>query len=301
MTAPTPSSTDKVQQLIEQEFDKLSPELQRAARWITQHRAAMALHSMRGSAREAGVTPATMTRLAQRLGYEGFEAFRLPFVKQFAGAQAVSSVSNRSVRVERETPDRRAVLNALQQANVVSARKLNSDEALDQAARTILGAERVYFLGLRVSHGVAFHLSYAYGLLAANGALINDIGGTMADQVTQLGTGDVLVTVCQSPYTRQTVESVNLARNHGARVIALTDGPLSPVARKAQQSLFFETASTAYLGSVTGAQALTESLLAAISVRGGQRAQKRLREMNNHLRETRAYWERDRAGSAEIS
>ena len=80
-----------VQQLIEQAFESLSPELQRAARWLQNHHAALALHSMRTSAREAGVSPATMTRLAQRLGFDGFEALRHPFVQQLAGGGSMST------------------------------------------------------------------------------------------------------------------------------------------------------------------------------------------------------------------
>ena len=75
----------EVEQLIDQSFEALSPELQRAARWLRQNPAALALQSMRSTAREAGVAPATMTRLAQRLGFGGFEDLREPFAGQLAG------------------------------------------------------------------------------------------------------------------------------------------------------------------------------------------------------------------------
>ena len=44
---------ERVEQLIEESFDSLSPELQRAARWVRQHGTSLALHSMRTSARQA--------------------------------------------------------------------------------------------------------------------------------------------------------------------------------------------------------------------------------------------------------
>ena len=57
---------DSVETLIEREFDGLSPELQRAARWVRSNGPVLALRSMRSAAGQAGVSPATMTRLARR-------------------------------------------------------------------------------------------------------------------------------------------------------------------------------------------------------------------------------------------
>lgn len=278
---------DTVQQLIDQAFESLSPELQRAARWLQTHPTALALHSMRTSAREAGVSPATMTRLAQRLGFEGFEAMREPFVQQLADGAAVAPrrVAGGAIEVA-------AQLNPLQQANVGSVLLLNTTSALQAAADDMLQARSVCFLGLRVCHGVAFHMNYVYGLLASNGNLITDAGGTMVDQITRLGRDDLLVALSQSPYTRQTVEAVQLAHEQRTAVLAMTDGALSPVARRAQHVLLFETATSSFFQSVAGAQALAEALIATVAERGGARTQARLRSMQEHLRRTKAYWER---------
>jgi DNA-binding MurR/RpiR family transcriptional regulator len=150
----------------------------------------------------------------------------------------------------------------------------------------------VHFLGLRVCHGVAFYLAYAYGLLRGNGRLVSGTGGTLSDQVANIGQRGVLVAISQTPYTRQTVEAVALARDHGATVIALTDSPLSPLARHAQHVLLYDTASNAYFHSTTGAQALAEALTAAVAAHGGANAISHLRRMQAHLRNSGAYWER---------
>lgn len=282
-----------VEQLIDQAFESLSPELQRAARWLRQHQAALALHSMRTSARAAGVSPATMTRLAQRLGFDGFEGLRKPFARQLAGNQPTSlsrqAPAGSPMRADLDPATR---LNLLQQTNVASVMALNSPAQIEAAADALLAARNVYFLGMRVCHGVAFHLHYVYGLLAANGTLINDLGGTMTDQITRLARDDVLVAISQSPYTRQTVEGVQLALDQRAGVVALTDGSLSPIARRAEHVLLFESTTSSFFQSISGAEAVAEALLATLAARGGLAAQRRLRQMQEHLRRTRAYWER---------
>ena len=57
-------------------FDALPPQLQEAARWIIDHPTDVALLSLREQARRAGIAPATLTRLAKRLGLRGYEGVR---------------------------------------------------------------------------------------------------------------------------------------------------------------------------------------------------------------------------------
>src|SRR5712691_115173 len=62
--------------LLKSGFDRLSPQLREAARWVIDHPADVALLTSREQARRAGVTPATLTRLAQRFGLDGYDAVR---------------------------------------------------------------------------------------------------------------------------------------------------------------------------------------------------------------------------------
>ena len=69
---------------IVEAFDILPPQLQTAARYMLDRPDDVALLSMREQARRAGVPPATMTRLAKRLGLEGYDQVR----ELYAGAGA---------------------------------------------------------------------------------------------------------------------------------------------------------------------------------------------------------------------
>jgi DNA-binding MurR/RpiR family transcriptional regulator len=295
---------DSIETLIEREFDALSPELQRAARWVRSNGPVLALRSMRSAAVQAGVSPATMTRLARRLGFASFGALREPYVNRLAGGAVLPSVpalpyARRARALQRRSgTDHFMQLGQMHATNVAAVQRRNTAAAIDRVAERLLRAERVHFLGLRVCHGVAFQMHYAYGLLCANGALLTDLGGTLADQVAQIGRGHVLLAISQSPYTRATVESVRQARVQGASVIALTDNSLSPIAREADHTLVFDTASNSYFHSTTGALALVECVLAAVSARGGAAVLRRLRDRQQQLRASRAYWEAPRRVNA---
>lgn len=272
-------------QLLDHRFDALSPELQRAARWVREHPAELGLQSMRRSAQVAGVSPATMTRLAHALGLDGFESLRRPAQAAFARALEQGAVP----RSEAEAPGRLAPFQA---DNLASVAARNPAPALQAAARRILAARHVLFLGLRASFGIAYHLQYTCDWLRPGSTLATDPGGAWADRLAALTPEDLLVAVSQSPYTVQTVQAVQQGVAQGVPVLALTDSALSPLARVATQSLLFDAASPAFFHSMTGAQALAETLMDAVAEQGGETVAQRLATRQQQLQTAQVYWDR---------
>lgn len=278
--------------LLDSHFERLSPELQRAARWVREHPAELGLQSMRQSALAAGVAPATMTRLAQALGLDGFEAMRRPSMAAFARSVmplGESRADALAAPISDSTLDRLAQAQA---RNLAAVGERNAPADLRAAAAQLLQAREVLFLGLRASFGVAYHLHYSCDWLRPGTRLATDAGGAWADQVQALTPADLLVVVSQAPYTRQTVEAVHAAQANGVPVLALTDSRLSPLARGAQQVLLFEAASPTFFHSMTGVQALAEALLACVAEQGGAAGVQRLSERQTRLQSARAYWEK---------
>src|SRR6202000_275601 len=83
-------------------FDHMPAQLQAGARYVLDRPRDVALLSMREQARQAGVQPATMTRLAQRLGLGGFDEVRELYAAAvrdgglgFAGKAGVQVISQK--------------------------------------------------------------------------------------------------------------------------------------------------------------------------------------------------------------
>lgn len=280
-------------QRLDSHFDGLSPELQRAARWVREHPAELGLQSMRQSALAAGVSPATMTRLAQALGLDGFNAMRRPAMAALArSAAATTTPGDSDIQPSNPASEIRSTLSRAQAGNLASVIARNPVPALQTAALRILRAHRVLFLGLRASFGIAYHLHYTCDWLRPGTQLATDPGGAWADRLAALTAGDLLVAVSQAPYTVHTVEAVRQAIACGVPVLALTDNTLSPLARVATQSLLFETASPAFFHSMTGAQALAETLMAAVAEQGGEAVVQRLAARQQQLQSACVYWDK---------
>ena len=282
-----------VEQRIDEHFDSLSPELQRAARWLRQNGPAVAVHSMRQSASMAGVAPATMTRLARRLNFASFDSLREPYARRLVGGPSAPPRRQQAARAGGLAASL-AALHAAQLAHVGALTAHNTPATLQAAAVAMLRATRVGFLGQRISHGVAFQLHYGYGLLAPNGQLLGDAGGTMADQLATFGKGTVLVVISQSPYTRSVVEAAARAHEQSATLLALTDSPLSPIARGATHTLLYGGGTPALLHSTCGGLALAEALLAAVAHAGGSTVQAHWQRRQRQLTMDKAYHESPR-------
>ncbi|HEY7903088.1 MAG TPA: MurR/RpiR family transcriptional regulator [Casimicrobiaceae bacterium] len=286
-------SAAELAQRLRDAFDRLSPELRRAARWVIDHPADTGLLSMRQQAERAGVSAPTMVRLARALGLPDYASLRRPFQAAMAGhaagygrrASALQSVPG-GARVDRLARE----LASAQVDNVQSLATLNAGTELEAAIATIAGARRVGFLGVRASFGIAYQFRYAYHLIARNGVLFDGIGGTLQDQVDALTRSDVLVAISQEPYSMPTVRAVDAAGARGVGIVALTDSALSPLARNAAHTLLFRTGSVSFFGSMVGPLALVELLVARLAARGGKAVLARLGEVEKRLTQQNAYW-----------
>lgn len=279
-------------QQLDDRFASLSPELQRAARWVREHPAELGLQSMRQSARAAGVSPATMTRLARALDFAGFDAMRRPAIAALVQSAGRPGAPPAASAAEDLAQGLASALQPVQAANVASVLARNPPAQLLAAARSILAARQVLFLGLRASFGVAHQLRYSCDWLRSGTALATDPGGAWADQLAELGNSDLLVAVSQAPYTVQTVQAAQQLRGRGVRVLALTDSALSPLAREASTVLLFDTASPSFFHSMVGAQALAEALMATVAEQGGRAVLQRLAERQQRLQAAHVYWDK---------
>ena len=281
----------KLSTAIDERYEQLSGELKRAAKWVRSHPAALGLQSLRQSAYAAGVSPATMSRLARALDFESFEAMRRPTKEAIAQSIGEDLRSSDAPTAAGEM-SMFSELNQFQMDNLTSVYERNSAAAYAAAADQILKANKVLFLGLRSAFSMAYHLHYTCDWLRDNTAVAADAGGAWPEKVLSLGNQDLLVVVSQAPYTRIVVENAQTAAARGVPVLAITDSELSPLAGLATVSLFFRSSSSSFFHSQIGALALAERLMADVAERGALDVNARLIARREMLQKNRTYWEK---------
>jgi DNA-binding MurR/RpiR family transcriptional regulator len=260
---------------IVEAFDALSPQLQTAARYMLDRPDDVALLSMREQARRAGVPPATMTRLAKRLGLEGYDEVRALYAGAvrdgtlgFAGKAGVQ-VEAQKLRGERALAADMALTMSRQIARLAETPTL---DRLADAAGRLHQARRVYCLGLRSCHAIAWHFHYMLSLLGDKTVMLDDAGGTGLDAIRDAGRSDVVLAASVEPYARATIEGARYAAEQGVPVVALTDSEVSPLAQIAVATIPAATDSPSFFHSMTPLLAVAEILAALVAGRSGQKA-----------------------------
>ncbi|MGO2745672.1 MurR/RpiR family transcriptional regulator [Microbacterium sp.] len=178
-----------------------------------------------------GVGRATVIRTAQTLGYDGYPQLRVALARDRASAVPSPEETGETTMLGalRGAVDRFAA----RLANTVSAITENELSefvgALDRADRLLVAANG---LSAPVGADLAMRLTSA-------GRPAEYVADTLGQQITasQLGAGSACLVVSGSGVNRASIDVMTAARASGARVLAITSFPRSPVAESADTAL----------------------------------------------------------------
>lgn len=278
--------------LLVNTYAELTPELQKAAKFMVEHPEEIGLNSMRSVARDAGVNPATITRLTKTLGFEKYEELREPFRQRLRARAPEFAAKLQNVQNRGEFGDEAIFsdLRAQEIDNVETALSTGNYAVMRDAAQTLYNSRRVYVLGLRGAYAPAFLFHYAYQLFQDNSLLLDTRAGIFADQLRGIGTDDCLLVVSFPPYTRLTIDAVEYAAGTGVQIIAITDSIMSPAASAATHTIITGNRSPSFYHSFTGALAVVQALITLVVTRAGGDAVKIIEEAEEQLSRISAYW-----------
>lgn len=264
----------------------LPPRLQDAARFVAQHDFDAVTRSMRDLAAAAGTNPATFTRLAQALGYPGWEQLREAMVearRDAAGAPFSKRVRTAPRRDLREGADTLTLPAGMLTADAAGLQLLDP-APIAAAARALHDAPRVWVAGFRSCRGVAQLLHYQLRLFRPGDVRLVGGAGPEDLDLGAFARGDAVVLVSFAPYSRSIALTARMARRNGCTAIALADRADAPMAEGAAHCLLFDAdAGPGFFPSLTGAFATAQALAAASFALGGEAALVRLRETEARL------------------
>jgi DNA-binding MurR/RpiR family transcriptional regulator len=216
--------------------DTLPKRLREVADFALSHPDDMALHTAAQVAQQAGVQASTLVRFAQALGFSGFSELQQVF----------------RTRLRQQFPDYRERIEALREGGAAgpdmarvlldgfltaSRNSLVQLEAsiiytdIDRATDLLAKAQGIVLVGSRRMFPVASYLAYAFAKLGIRAILVDQIAGLGPEQALVARPDDVLLAVSCAPYTPATIDIAAEAHRRGVPVIAITDGPLSPLAQ----------------------------------------------------------------------
>ncbi|MDQ3791028.1 MAG: MurR/RpiR family transcriptional regulator [Actinomycetota bacterium] len=228
-------------------------------------------------ARTAGVNNATVVRVAQALGFDGWLTFRQEIRSRYLASLSAPELADERAAGESELPAVNAIRQDTENLALLSNRL--DVEAVKQFAVTIAGANRttVIAAGSYGSVAMAFaHLATVMGY-QVNAELRG--GSHLANALGQLDEDSCLVTVALWRLHAEIMLAARVAVDNGVTVCAITDTTTSPLARIATHLIVVPSESGGWFPSLTASMSAVNALLTTMERLDGRQPRNSIARM----------------------
>lgn len=252
---------------LTEEWDALTPEAQKAARYVLENPNDVGVSTVREIAEAANVKPNTFVRMARQVGFEGYEDFRAPFREAIRNGAVSFPDRARWLQDIRKSGDLGGLYADMAGAairNIEETFAATSAEAMKSAAETIWASRQVFTLGVGVNNANARNFTYLASTGMTQFHAIPRPGSTAVDDLAWADGRDVLIAMSMRPYRSEVVAAINVAREQGVTIIGLSDSPASPVIRAADHGFVVAVDTPQFFPSSVPTIALLETLLSFV-------------------------------------
>lgn len=227
---------------------------QRVANVVLADPLSVARRSITQIARAANTSETTVTRFCKAIGVGGYPQLRIALAADTARTEARSahdlggdiSADDDLSSVIRKIgfADARAVEETIEQLDITR---------LERVIDILATAGRIDVYGVAASAFVAADLQQKLHRIGRISFAWSDTH-IMLTSAAVLQAGDVAVAVSHSGATSDTVEALQVARNHGATTVALTNFPRSPITEVADHVLTTAARETTFRSGATASR-----------------------------------------------
>ncbi len=261
---------------------RLSKGHRRIVEYIVEHYDKAVFMTASKLGEKVGVSESTVVRFASALGYEGYPQLqkalqelvrhRLTTVQRF---EMVSEIDQNAVL--------RTVLKADMQ-NIRTTIEECDEVAFAQAVECMLAAHHIYVLGVRSSAPLAQFMGYYLHYIFENLHVVGEGANDIFEQISRIGKDDVLVGISFPRYSTRTMEAMLFAKNRGAQVIGLTDGPMSPLREASTLCLTARTDMASFVDSLAAPLSMINALIVALGMHKKE-------ELSRHFTQMEGIWD----------
>jgi DNA-binding MurR/RpiR family transcriptional regulator len=139
---------------------------------------------------------------------------------------------------------------------------------VQKVADSILAANHIYIMGLRSSTPLAQFFWYYLNYIISNTSLAtSSIGGDIFGQLMHASKGDLVIAISFPRYSSRTVDGANFAKKNGAKVVAITDNEVSPLAGIADECLFVNSDMNLFVDSLVVPLSVINTLVLLVGMR----------------------------------
>lgn len=283
----------EIENRIATHYSGLSGRLREAADYILAHPVDVATRSLRSVAEESGLAPATFTRLAQALGFTGYEDLRemarRAVGERYSGFSDKAQALREGLASGSEPPFLNQQCSAVIENLSATARDIDP-ERIERLVDALSKAGTVFAAGGLSSRGLIHHLVYLAGFFSERWRLIGQYGQSGASALAEAGPGDILIILTLRPFASGSIRLARAARAQGVEVAVITDTHACPALPHASHHFIVPTESPQFFSSNAAIVTLFETIMGMLVAQIGRPAQERIAAVTNMNHDLDEYW-----------
>ena len=236
-----------------------------------------------------GISESTVVRFAVELGYDGYpsmqKALQEVVVNRLTAAQRMEVTNDRI--------GGQNVLSMVLQSDMEKLRQ--TGETVDRAAfeaavNAVLGAERVYIIGVRSAAPLANFLGYYLNYMFQNVHILTASGASeMFEQIVGVNSKDAVIAFSFPRYSATTLKTAQYCRSTGATVIGVTDTKLSSLGQCSDHVLVAKSDMVSLVDSLVAPLSVVNALIVAIAAKKEKELSKTFQELEHVWSEYNVY------------
>ena len=212
--------------LIASCHERFTPTERRIAEAVLEDPMLLTFGTVSALADRVGTSSPSIVRFAAKLGFDGFSE-----LQQSVRKEVSKQLTSPSHRVRHQSESVAPIRSKIEAAVHVAFDAL-TDECLESMASPIVSATNVWILSGETSMAGAIALTSGLSMIRPNVRLVQE-HSTSRDLCGAIST-DVAVVFDFSRYRRNSVIAARTLADLGVQIVAITDGPLSPLSSLTQ-------------------------------------------------------------------
>ena len=218
---------ETVFETISRAYYDLTAAEKKTADYVMKHHDETQYMSIAELADASGVAEATVSRFCRRLGYKGYNAFKLAIANAAAVGRQEGDQLSGQIREDDSLKDMSRKLYSADLAAMAQTLERLDPERIAVAVDSLESAGKVLCMGQGGSMVMASEAAHLFSTVSGKFFPVSD-SHSQVIAAANMDENDALLFFSYSGATREMSETLNVARSRGARVILITRFPRSP-------------------------------------------------------------------------
>ncbi len=251
---------------IQQSFSGFSKGQKMIAEYIMNNYDKAAFMTAAKLGEKVGVSESTVVRFAHVLDFEGYP--QMQKVLQEILRTRLTTVQR--IELSSDYTNEENLFKRVLKADMDNIRTTMNDidlETFDDAVNSIIEAKHVYIVALRSSRALADFLVFYLNLIRGNVHMATHSISDIFEVLFRVGKNDLVIGIGFPRYSSKTIEALDYAKSQGAKVLAITDSLLSPLASYSDFTLVAKSNMEAFVDSLVAPLSLLNALVVAVGIK----------------------------------